>query len=240
MEVRTSVVNEHIVSHILKISNKSELPFSGTLPRNYRKRSDRSREQCEISVAPGDSVFMAYRLIVNKDAGAGRKTIYYTLFDEQQEEHLSREAYIDIQKREQIYLMASDAPVMLTNPEDSVRITVTVHNSGNTVEEVTLVFNVPNLREATTFTEIKARVLPMEQRRITYSFLASGNLATSRQFPVHVTAMKGKEMTIFGNRSITVQNLSSNRSYVDIHSSRSLFRARIGRELTHAQLSSIQ
>ena len=124
MEVRTSVINDQIVSHILKISNKSALPFVGTLhaqlPEEIRSLS---REQCEISVAPGDSVFMAYRLIVNKDAGAGRKTIYYTLFDEQQEEHLSREAYIDIQKREQIYLMASDAPVMLTNPEDSVRIT---------------------------------------------------------------------------------------------------------------------
>jgi len=37
---------------------------------------------------------------------------------------------------------------MVINPEDSVRIQVTVHNSGNTVEEVTVVFNVPNLRGA--------------------------------------------------------------------------------------------
>lgn len=224
LEIRVSSINEQIVSHILKITNRSEQPFNGSvridLPLGIRSLS---REEPEISVAPGDSGFVAYRVIVGKDMEAGRKTISYTLFNEAQEKVLSREEIVDIEQREQIYLQADDAPVMLINREDSVRVTVTVNNRGNTREEVTLVFNVPNLRGAPTFTEVKTEMAPLEQHRFTHSFPASGNLLSSGQFSVYVTAMKGKEKTIFGNRTITVQNVFSNRNYVDIHPARSLY-----------------
>jgi hypothetical protein len=224
LEIRASSINEQIVSHILKITNRSEQPFNGfiqvDLPSGIRALS---REEPEISVAPGDSSFVAYRLVVNRDVGAGRKTIGYTLFNAIRERVLHQEAFIDIEQREQIYLQADDAPVMLINPEDSVRVTVTVNNRGNTREEVTLVFNVPNLRGAPAFTEVKTEMAPLEQRRFTHSFPASGNLLSSGQFSVYVTAMKGKEKTIFGNRTITVQNVFSNRNYVDIHPARSLY-----------------
>jgi hypothetical protein len=224
LEIRESSVNDQIVSHILKITNRSELPFNGTIVLEpLPEIRPLSQPEREISVAPGDSSFVAFKLVRGRDIAAGRKTVRYCVYDEKKEKVLCRETYIDIEKREQIYLLADDAPVMVINPEDSVRIQVTVNNSGNTREEVTVVFNVPDLLGAPPFTELKETVLPMEQKRVTFSFIPSGNLLSSGQFSVRVTAMKGEEKTIFGNKTVTVQNVSANRSYVDINRVRSLF-----------------
>jgi hypothetical protein len=224
LEIRESSVNERIVSHILKITNRSEKPFNGTIVLEpLLELRSLSQGERAISIAPGDSIFLAYKLVVGVNVSAGRKTVRYGVYNEKKEKVLSRETYIDIEKREQIYLLADDAPVMVINPEDSVRIQVTVHNIGNTYEEVTVVFNVPNLREVSPFTELKETVAPREQKRFTYSFIPSGNLLSSGQFSVRVTAMKGKEKMIFGNKTVTVQNVSANRSYVDINRVRNLF-----------------
>ena len=223
LEIRESSVNEPIVSHILKITNQSEQPFNGTVLLDpLSELRSLSQEERAISVAPGDSSFLAYKLVVGANVGAGRKTVRYGVYNEKKERVLSREVYIDIEKREQIYLLADDTPVMVINPEDSVRIQVTVHNSGNTVEEVTVVFNVPNLRGESPFTELKGTVAPMEQKRFAYSFIPSGNLLSAGQFTVRVTAMKGKEKMIFGNKTVTVQHVFTNRRYVDINRVRSL------------------
>lgn len=222
LNVQNTSTNDRLTSHVLKITNRSTEPFNGVvrieMPGDVRSLS---LEETVISVAPGDSSFVSYRLVVNKEALAGRKTIGYTLLDETGNKVMHREAFIDIVRREQIHLQADDAPVMMVNPEDSVRVSVTINNRGNTREEVTLVFNVPNLRDAPAFTEVKVVMEPMEQRRFTRSFLASNNLLSSGQFTVYVTAMKGPEKTIFGSRNITVQNVFSSRNYVDILPTRS-------------------
>lgn len=224
LEIRESSVNKQIVSHILKITNRSEQPFNGTVLLDpLSDLLSLSQGERAISVAPGDSIFLAYKLVIGVNVSAGRKTVRYGVYNEKMEKVLSREVYIDIEKREQIYLLADDAPVMVINPEDSVRIQVTVNNSGNTREEVTVVFNVPNLRGAPPFTELKETLSPREQKRFTYSFIPSGNLLSSGQFSVRVTAMKGEEKTIFGNKTVTVQNVFTDRSYVDTDPARTLY-----------------
>lgn len=224
LEIRTSSTNQQVVSHILKITNSSDRVFNGSvLPDLPPEIRSLSQDEREVSVAPGDSGFVAYRLLVGRDIAAGRKTVVYGVYNEKKEKVLDRETYIDIENREQIYLMADDTPLMVIRPEDSVRVHVTVNNSGNTREEVTMVFNVPNLRGASAFTEQKATLLPMEQQQFTYSFIPSGNLLSSGQFSVQVTAMKGKEKTIFGSKTVTVQNVFSNRNYVDVNPAHTLY-----------------
>lgn len=224
LEIRESSVNEPIVSHILKITNQSEQPFNGTVLLDpLSDLLSLSQGERAISVAPGDSIFLAYKLVIGVNVSAGRKTVRYGVYNEKRERVLIREVYIDIEKQEQIYLLADDTPVMVINPEDSVRIQVTVHNSGNTVEEVTVVFNVPNLRGASPFTELKETLAPSEQKRFTYSFIPSNNLLSAGQFSVRITAMKGKEKMIFGNKTVTVQHVFTNQRYVDINRVRTLF-----------------
>lgn len=224
LEIRESSANPQMVSHILKLTNRSEQAFNGVvLLDSLLELRSLSPSERDISLAPGDSAFIAYRLVAGKDIGAGRKTFRYIVLNQKKEEVLSREAYIDIEEREQIFLMADDTPLIVTRPEDSLRVHVTVNNSGNTYQEVTLVFNVPNLREAPVFTEMKVTLAPMEQKRFIHSFIPSANLLSSGQFSVHVTAMKGREKTIFGNKTVTVQNVFTDRRYVDSNPARSLY-----------------
>lgn len=224
LEIRESSVNAQVISHILKITNRSEQIFTGTVLLDpLSELRSLSQGEREISVAQDDSVFVAYRLVAAKDIGAGRKTIRYIILNEKKERVLARETYINIEKREQIFFMTDDAPLMITRPEDSVRVHVTVNNSGNTYQEVTLVFNVPNLREAPAFTEMKITMAPMEQKRFIHSFIPSGNLLSSGQFSVHITAMKGREKTIFGSKTVTVQNVFTDRKYIDTNPARNLY-----------------
>ncbi|RNC63983.1 carboxypeptidase regulatory-like domain-containing protein [Proteiniphilum sp. X52] len=224
LEIRECSVNAQVISHILKITNRSEQIFTGTVLLDpLSELRSLSLGEREISVAPDDSVFVAYRLIAGRDVGAGKKTIRYILVNAKKERVLARETHINIEEREQIFFMTDDTPLMITRQEDSVRVHVAVNNSGNTYQEVTLVFNVPNLREAPAFTEMKITMAPMEQKRFTHSFIPSGNLLSSAQFSVHVTAMKGKDKMIFGSKTVTVQNVFTVRRYVDTHPARGLY-----------------
>jgi len=224
VDIRVSRINEQIVSHVLKIINSTDVSFNGAvkldLPTDIRSLSS---EMSPITLAPGDSTFVPFRLVVGKEVGAGRKRVCYSILDETRSPVMEREAFIEIEQREQLFLHSDEAPVMLLDPRDSVRVTVTVTNRGNIREEIALVFNIPNLQGAPAFTEVTAELDPMEQQQFMHSFPASANLLSSVQFPVHVTAMRGKEKTIFGNRTVTVQNVFSNRSFVDIHPAGSPF-----------------
>lgn len=120
--------------------------------------------------------------MLTKDLTAGEKRIRYDLLNDAKEHVASRETSLEIAPREQLTLLADNAPVLITNPDDSVRIRVTVNNSGNIPEQVTLVFNVANLQGASPFAEVATSVAPGEQREFIHSFIASGNLLAAERF----------------------------------------------------------
>jgi len=74
LEIRESSVNERIVGHVLKITNRSEQLFNGTvLIEPLSELRSLSQGERAISVAPGDSIFLAYKLVVGGNVSAGRK-----------------------------------------------------------------------------------------------------------------------------------------------------------------------
>ncbi|MDD4009179.1 MAG: hypothetical protein PHQ67_05130 [Fermentimonas sp.] len=224
MEIREFNVNEQVLSHVLKFTNSSKNEFKGTVKFNsISEINTLSSNRRPIDIAPGDSSFVAFKFLIGKNISAGTKILSYGLFDESDIFVLNTEVKIEVKERVHIHLMTDDAPVMLINPEDSVRINVTVNNFGNTFEEVTLIFNVPELRGASPFTEMKATVDPMSRKIFTYSFIPSNNLLTVVQFPVQITAVKGSEKMIFGNRSVIVQNVSTKRSYGEVNPGQTMF-----------------
>ncbi|HBX46080.1 MAG TPA: hypothetical protein DEG28_09395, partial [Porphyromonadaceae bacterium] len=123
VEIRQSFVNDQIISHIIKVGNPSAKAFHGfitpALPEGVRNLTATGRE---LTVAPGDSTFVSYKLVMAKNIPAGRKTVAYTLFDDHRKQLLRRETHIDIEKRERIFLAADEAPILVTHPEDSIRI----------------------------------------------------------------------------------------------------------------------
>lgn len=216
MEIKESFINDQILSHVIKFTNTSDIEFKGNVKFETESEiNPLSRNSRPVSISPNDSSFVAFKLIVGKDISAGTKVVRYDLFNEGYELVMSGGVNIEIEERVSIHLTTDNTPVMLINPEDSVRINVTVNNFGNSTEEITIVFNVPELRGVSPFTELKAVIQPMSRKHFTYSFIPSNNLLTSAQFPVNVTAMKGKEKMLFGSRTVTVQNVLSSRNYRD-------------------------
>ena len=224
MEIKESFLNDQVISHIVKITNTSETAFKGELKYESNiEVSSLSRNNHSITIAPGDSSFYAFRHFVGKNASAGTKIFNYLVLDENGATVVDSEMDFQIDVREHIYLQIDETPILLTNPYDSVRIAVTVNNLGNISEEVTLVFNIPELREAPQFTEMKSVVTAMSQNVFTFSFIPSVNLLNKPQFPVHITAMKGKGKEIFSNKRATVQNVSSDRRFSNINPMQSMF-----------------
>lgn len=203
-----------MLSHVLKVVNHSDSAFSGVITVNAAS-GIRTLSQGEraVHIAPGDSGFVSFKLLLTKNLAAGVKEIRYDLLNEAGESVASRETSLQIEQRERLTLLADQAPVLITDPDDSVRIRVTLNNDGNITEQVTLVFNVPNLQSAPPFTEVTASLAPGEQREFIHSFIASSNLLAAERFQVRITAMKGSEKKIVDTKSVTIQRISSRRSY---------------------------
>jgi len=214
LEISTLSDKGQLLSHVLKVVNHAESAFSGIIgvnaPTGIRVLSQDERT---VYIAAGDSGFASFKLLLTKDLTAGEKRIRYDLLNEAKEHVVSRETSLEIKRHEQLILLTDNAPVLITNPEDSVRLRVTIKNNGNISEQITLVFNVPNLRSAAPFTEMTASVLPGEQREFIHSFIASSNLLAAERFEVRITAMKGSEKKIVDSRTITIHNISTRRSY---------------------------
>lgn len=214
LEVRVISDKGQMLGHVLKVVNHADSAFSGVIgveaPAGIRPLSQGERA---VRIAAGDSGFVSFKLLLTKDLTAGEKRIRYDLLNDAKEHVASRETSLEIAPREQLTLLADNAPVLITNPDDSVRIRVTVNNSGNIPEQVTLVFNVPNLRSAPSFTEMTASVAPGEQREFIHRFIASGNLLAAERFEVRITAMKGREKKIVDTRTMTIHNIGTRRTY---------------------------
>lgn len=213
-EINESVSGDQMINHILKITNTWDIPLKGTViidvPAGIRSLSQAERS---INVMPGDSVFIPFRFLLTKNLESGNKKISYTLLNEELEELIKDEVTVEIEPRRRLTLTTDNAPVLLTNPGDSVRITATVNNIGNITEEVTLVFNVPNLQNKNPFTEMTAILAPGEQHEFTYNFIPSDNLLKLAQFQVQTTAMRGKEKNIFDSKKIMVRSVVSQHNY---------------------------
>ncbi len=224
MEVKESNIKDQIVSHIVKVFNHSELEFKGVLKFDTESEVNTlSQNNREVNIAPGDSSFFAFRLVIGKALSAGAKAFRYSLFNDNGDTVLVNEINYEIEVREHINLITADTPLMVINPEDSVRVNVIINNMGNLTEDVTLVFNVPEIRGISPFTEMKISVKPMTRESHTFSFIVSSNLLLKNQFQVHITGMKGKEKKLFGSKSVVVQNVSSSTRFSEINTMQSAF-----------------
>jgi hypothetical protein len=214
IELKEDSQTGQMVSHVLKLTNLSEEQFKGgvvvDVPEGIRSLS---RDQRSVSLMPGDSIFVSFKLILTKDLDSGEKKIRYDLINDTGVYMNSCITSLQIEEREQLIMMVDNSPNLITNPDDSVRINVTLQNGGNITEDVYLVFNVPNLQGSSPFTELYATLSPGEQHDFTHSFLASSNLLSAERFNVKITLLKGRDKQIVETRTVDVNSIITNRSY---------------------------
>lgn len=214
LEIRESSLNGQVINHIIKATNNTNDTLRGVIKINS-EAGIISRPERKVLLLPGDSLFVSYKLTVETWMRAGRRAVSYDFVNDDGIKLANKEIFKEVEEKSILFLMADPTPVMVVHPIDSVHVQVTVSNNGNTVEKVTMVFNVPNLRGAHTFTEQCDILVPGESKRFLFSFVPSDNLLASSQFPVYVTGMKGSEKTLFGNKTISVQNVHCSGRYID-------------------------
>ncbi len=214
IEIQSISEEGQLLSHVLKVVNQSDISFDGVVAVNVAAgmRPIPQGEQA-VHIAPGDSGFISFKLLLTKDLNAGEKKVRYDVLDAAKKSVAHCEASLQIAQRERLTLLTDDAPILITNPDDSVRIRLRVNNGGNIIERITLVFNVPNLQNASPFSEVTASLLPGEQKEFNHGFIASNNLHAAGQFQVRVTVMKGSEKRIVDTRTMVIHSISTRRSY---------------------------
>lgn len=213
-EIKAVSQKGQLLSHILKVVNHSDRTFNGKVMVDASTgMRTLSRDEQVVSIAPGDSGFVSFKLLLTRDMVAGNKHIRYDLINEVDEKVATSKTSLMIEPRERLNLLADSEPILITNPDDSVRVRLKVNNDGNIPEQLILVFNVPNLQTMSPFTEVTFTLDPGEQKELIHSFIASSNLLASEQFQVRVTLMKGREKKIIDAKTITIRSVSTRRSY---------------------------
>lgn len=207
----------NMMSSVLKIKNIGSNKFEGRLkidlPDGLRTISGVT--SLILSVKSNDSIFIPVRYLVQKGISSGNHVISYTLTDSDNNLMDRSQSVFVVEERIDLSLFVENRNMMVTNPEDSIRVSASVTNNGNKGQEVIVVFSIPTMKRGVNFVERKYFLQPQEQHRFEMSFMAQREMIAQNQFSVKVAAMYGAEKNIFGNSTIHIQNVSNHRTFED-------------------------
>lgn len=203
-----------VLSTIVKLRNTTDHHFSGILnwdvPNSLRAITEVSDS---ISLNPSDSLFLPVRFLVRNGVEAGSSSVNFRLKDNHNNILSEKSVSFVVEEKVQVNLVINSTNILVVDPNDSVRIKTIVGNRGNKTQNITVVFSIPDLTGQVNFVEQKATIAPMSQHEFIFSFLTSKKLLEKDRFVVNVVGMRGRDKEIFGNGSITIQNVLSNRKF---------------------------
>lgn len=205
-----------LIGSIVKIKNTSDRAFSGVLlidtPSSLKAIAGTSQP---VELQPSDSTFVSVRFLKRSGMEAGTSTVKFRLQDSAGNTLSEKTSTFVIEEKIQLNLVLENTNILAVNPNDSVRIKTIVGNRGNKSQSVTVVFSVPDLSGQINFIERKATIAPMEQHVFSFSFLPTKALLEKDRFVVNVVGLRGAGKEIFGNGSVTIQNVLSSRKFDD-------------------------
>lgn len=222
MEMRREPITskQNLMDIILTLDNIAEQPFEGYLriktPEGFRSISG---EMIKVHLDAESKIFVPVKILFQPNAQAGSSTVEVALLDQDQKVLQTEYSTQKIEENNNLRLSTDYAMVFINNPNDSVAVQVTVSNLGNRKQDAAVVFSIPGLVGEKNFFERKGVVDIQKDTTFVFKFLASPRLLDQPQFTINVAGMRGVEKVLFGNLSITAQNISSTKHYQDRNSS---------------------
>ncbi len=211
-----SATRQGVFNAVVKLTNTSAQPFAGSIdldvPPSLKAIAGNSQT---IDINPSDSLFLPVRFLIQNVVEAGSSTIKFQLKDKNGTVLSEQTSSFIIVEKVQLNLVLTNTNILVVNPTDSVHVKAIVGNRGNKSQSVTLVFSIPDLTGQINFVEQKATIAPMEQHIFDFRFLSSKQLLEKERFVVNIVGMKGRDKEIFGNGSVTIQNVLSSRKFED-------------------------
>lgn len=205
-----------VFSTVVKLKNTTAEPFIGVLnwqPPFSLKPIGGSSDTIRLNAA--DSLFLPVRFLTRNGVEAGTSDIKFSLKDNKGNILSEKLTSFFIEEKVQVNLAINTTNILVVDPNDSVRIKTIVGNRGNKAQSITVVFSIPDLMGQVNFVEQKKTVAPMTQHEFVFSFLPTKRLMERDRFVVNIVGMRGRDKEIFGNGSVTIQNVLSSRRFED-------------------------
>lgn len=214
----------NLIDVLIGVTNTTESTFQGFLrvntPMGFRSISN---ELTAISLDPQETRYISTKLLRQQSAQVGDSTIEIDLLDANKNVLQTQQTIQTVEENNNLRLFTENPMVFMTNPNDSLAIKVTVTNLGNKTQDATVVFTIPGLMGEKNFFEKKGVININQDTDFTFRFLPSKALLDLPQFTIQVAAMRGSGKELFGNQSITVQNISSVKQHQDLQGSSHAF-----------------
>lgn len=218
MEIKSESGTEgqHIMDFTVVLKNTEQRPFKGKInihtPEGIRVAVPNG---ITAELNAGETVFLPVKLIVSNNAVAGEKVVAFSLTDLQNNIVSEKSAAFKVAENISLRIIAENPVQYINNIRDSVEVRARVSNLGNTKQNVTVVFKIPEITQENIFVEKKGSVSVQKDSVFIFRFMPSGPLAKTSQFSVSIAGFKDPEKEIFGNASVSVQNVASSQRYQD-------------------------
>ena len=218
MEVRSESGNEghHIMDLTVILKNKEQVSFKGKInihvPDGIRVAAANG---ITADLDAGETLFLPVKIIVSNNAVAGEKTITLNLSDLQNRTVSEKSTTFKVAEDTALRILAENPVLYINNIKDSVEIRARVSNLGNTRQNITVVFKIPEITQENIFVEKKGSIAMQKDSVFIFRFMPSGPLSRTPQFSVSIAGFRDPEKEIFGNASVSVQNVASSQRYQD-------------------------
>ncbi|WP_307447473.1 MULTISPECIES: COG1470 family protein [Chryseobacterium] len=216
MEIRneTSTDRSGILDLIVVLKNQGNNRFKGhvhiSVPSGFRNILD---TDMEADLGPGESAFLPVKIIVTNNASSGLSNVVFDLRDMQGRVVDREKIEYRVAENTTMRITAENPVIFINSEHDSIIVRARVANLGNKKQDVTVVFKLPDADQGNLFTEQKGSIGVQKDTVFIVRFLPTPNMLKNPEFTINVAAFREPDKEIFGNASISIQNVSSSQRY---------------------------
>ncbi len=208
-----------ILDLIAVLENQGPNDFKGkvsiTAPDGFRNISGNN---LQVEMKSGEKLFLPVKIIVSNNAVSGASRIAFRLSDQQNKTAAEKEILYTVAENNAMRITAENPMIYVNKATDSVEIRARVSNLGNRKQDVTIVFKIPEAEQGNAFIEKKGSIGVQKDSVFVFRFMPSRVRSRSSQLSVNIAGFREPDREIFGNTSVSIQNVSSVQRYEDLES----------------------
>lgn len=220
MEVRneSKADKSNIVDLIVVVKNENpSTSFKGNItidvPTGFRSILN---NRIEVDLKAGENIFLPVKILINNDAPYGEANLKFSLTDLQNRSVAQKVLVHNVAENNMLRIAPENSLIHINNSNDSIEVRARVSNMGNKKQNVTVVFKIPEATQENFFVEKKGSIGVHRDSVFVFRFMPSSKIIKSSQFAVNIVGFRDPDKEIFGNASVSVQNVSSVQHYQDL------------------------
>jgi len=212
-----SVANEELSDFTVKVVNNTKGVLNAHINVIVDKDLDLiSRNNLPISLKPGESVFIPFKIYVTQKAQSGKEhTISVSLLDSAKKTIAKDVCKLQVVIKKNVSLFSLVSNILLEERIDSIRIPVRIANLGNTAQKITVVNRFPSAIQGGDFHKSEQLIIAAgRDTTITFSRVVNGRMFSEEGFDVSVVGLYANG-EMFSTAYVKVQNARNNRYFHD-------------------------